>query len=79
MDVVGFSVGSSVRLTALKGAIRDVRAASVNTDIKVMVGGPLLLTQPDLLAELGADASATDAPGAVREARGLLTVRSAAS
>jgi methanogenic corrinoid protein MtbC1 len=43
-----------------------------------MVGGPLLLSRPGLMKELGADASASDAPGAVREARGLLSMLSAA-
>jgi methanogenic corrinoid protein MtbC1 len=78
VDVAGFSIASTVRIEALANCIRDVRRASVNTDIKVMVGGPLLLTRPNLVMELGADASASDAPGAVREARGLLSMRTAA-
>jgi methanogenic corrinoid protein MtbC1 len=78
VDVVGFSIASTVRIDALANCIRDVRKASVNTDIKVMVGGPLLLTRPNLVQELGADASASDAPGAVRAARGLLSMRTAA-
>jgi methanogenic corrinoid protein MtbC1 len=78
VDVAGFSIASTVRIEALANCIRDVRKASVNTDIKVMIGGPLLLTRPNLVMELGADASAADAPGAVREARGLLSMRTAA-
>nr|WP_294520390.1 cobalamin-dependent protein [uncultured Rhodopila sp.] len=78
VDVAGFSIASTVRIEALAQCIRDVRKASVNTDIKVMIGGPLLLTRPNLVMELGADASASDAPGAVREARGLLSMRTAA-
>jgi methanogenic corrinoid protein MtbC1 len=78
VDVAGFSIASSVRIEGLVNCIRDIRRASVNTDIKVMVGGPLLLTRPNLVQELGADASASDAPGAVREARGLLSMRTAA-
>jgi methanogenic corrinoid protein MtbC1 len=78
VDVAGFSIASTVRIEALANCIRDVRKASVNTDIKIMVGGPLLLTRPNLVQELGADVSAADAPGAVREARGLLSMRTAA-
>jgi methanogenic corrinoid protein MtbC1 len=78
VDVVGFSIGSNARVPALTSCIRDVRSASVNTDIKVMVGGSLLLTQPGVLKEVGGDASATDATGAVRVARGLLPARTVA-
>ena len=78
VDVAGFSIASTVRVETLASCIRDVRRASVNTDIKVMVGGPLLQTRPNLVQELGADASAFDAAGAVREARGLVSMRTAA-
>jgi methanogenic corrinoid protein MtbC1 len=78
VDVAGFSISGTGRIEGLAACIRDVRRASVNTDIKVMVGGPLLLSRPGLVKELGADASAPDAPGAVREARGLLSMRPAA-
>ncbi|MFL5258041.1 MAG: B12-binding domain-containing protein [Rhodopila sp.] len=75
VDVVGFSISSAVRVPVLTSCIRDVRSASINTDIKVMVGGSLLQTQPGVLREVGGDAFATDAPGAVRVARGLLPAR----
>jgi methanogenic corrinoid protein MtbC1 len=78
VDVAGFSIASNVRAEGLADCIRDVRRASVNTEIKVMVGGPLLLARPNLVQEVGADASASDAPGAVRQARGLLSMRTAA-
>ncbi|PPQ27846.1 cobalamin B12-binding domain-containing protein [Rhodopila globiformis] len=78
VDVIGFSISSAVRVPALANTIRDARAASINTDIKVMVGGSLLATQPGVLKEVGADAFATDAPGAVRVARGLLPARTVA-
>jgi MerR family transcriptional regulator, light-induced transcriptional regulator len=78
VDVIGFSISGSVRVPVLTSCIRDVRSASANTDIKVMVGGSLLLTQPGVLKEVGADAFATDAPGAVRVARGLLPARTVA-
>lgn len=78
IDVAGFSIGSGSKLDSLTACIRGVRQASCNKDIKIMVGGPLLLLRPDLVGVVGADSSAADAPSAVREARGLISMRAAA-
>ena len=43
-----------------------------------MVGGPLFLQRPELVTRVGADATAADAPAAVRQASGLLAMRAAA-
>ena len=43
-----------------------------------MVGGPLFLAHPELVARLGADSAAVDAPGAVRQASDLMKIRYAA-
>ena len=66
VDAVGFSVGSDQRLAWLKETITAVRAASRNTQLVVLVGGPLFSARPELAAELGADGTASngqDAPG----------------
>jgi methanogenic corrinoid protein MtbC1 len=78
VDVVGFSIGSIRHLEKLASCIRMIRKASRNRDIGVMVGGPLILQRPDLVTRIGADATAADALGAVRQARGLLSMRAAA-
>jgi len=78
IDVAGFSIGSAGRVEGLAQCIRAVRRVSQNPDLFVMVGGPLLLTQPDLVTRVGADTTATDAAAAVRQARGLLAMRAAA-
>jgi methanogenic corrinoid protein MtbC1 len=78
VDVVGFSIGSIKHLDNLANCIRTVRRASRNRYIGVMVGGPLILQRPDLVTRIGADATAVDAQGAVRQARGLLSMRAAA-
>jgi methanogenic corrinoid protein MtbC1 len=78
VDVVGFSVGSSKRLDELTACISAVRKASRNRDLGIMVGGPLFLQRPELVARVGADTTAPDAPSAVRQARGLLALRTAA-
>ncbi|WP_428491259.1 cobalamin B12-binding domain-containing protein [Rhodopila sp.] len=77
-DVVGFSIGSMQRLDQLTTCISAVRKASRNPYLAVLVGGPLLLERPDLVARVGADATAVDAPAAVRQARGLLAMQAAA-
>jgi MerR family transcriptional regulator, light-induced transcriptional regulator len=79
VDVAGFSIGSISHLDQLKACIRVVRKASRNRYIGVMVGGPLLLQRPDLVTRLGADATASDAASAIRQAKGLLTMRSFAA
>ena len=79
VDVAGFSVGSTKRLDKLAHCIRAVRKASRNTNLAVMVGGPLFVRRPDLVARVGADTTATDAPGALRQAKSLLAMRAAAN
>ena len=78
VDVAAFSIGSIRHLDKLASCIRALRKASRNRYIGVMVGGPLILERPDLVIRIGADATAADAPGAVRQARGLLSMRAAA-
>jgi MerR family transcriptional regulator, light-induced transcriptional regulator len=78
VDVAGFSIGSLARLEGLTECIRAVRRASRNPNLYVMVGGPLFLARPGLLARTGADAAANDAAGAVRQANGLLGMGAAA-
>jgi methanogenic corrinoid protein MtbC1 len=79
IDVVGFSIGSVGMLDDLADCVRRVRRASCNPGLCVMVGGPLFLMRPDLVATLGADMAANDAAEAVRHARELLAIRAAAA
>jgi MerR family transcriptional regulator, light-induced transcriptional regulator len=59
-DVVGFSIGSELRLDWLKAQIVNVRKHARNDAMVVLVGGPLFTLYPNLVAEVGADASASD-------------------
>jgi methanogenic corrinoid protein MtbC1 len=72
--IVGFSAGCGRRLDALSGAIRAVRKASVNPDVRIMVGGPVFAEHPELVAMVGADATATDGRQAVLQAQNLLAL-----
>ncbi len=78
LDIAAFSAGSSKGIEALTACIVAVRRASRNRYLGIMVGGPLFLAHPELVTRVGADTTAADAPGAVRQARGLLAMRDAA-
>ncbi len=70
--VVGFSVSNEAKLEALTLAIRAVRRASRNREVGIMVGGPVFLAHPELVAMVGADATAADGRQAVQQAQRLL-------
>lgn len=69
--VVGLAAGSTGDLDALKSTIVRVRAESRNPTIGVMVGGPMFTANPSLATDMGADATAPNAPTAVLAAQKL--------
>ena len=71
-DVVGFSVSSDRRLDELKKDIHDIRRDSRNRNVGIMLGGPMVIAQPDLVASMGADMMSADATTAPQQARGLI-------
>ncbi len=77
--VVGFSLACGTRLDALAAAIRRVRRASRNRALGVMVGGPMFVAHPELVAMVGADATASDGRQAVQQAQSLLTLLAGSS
>jgi methanogenic corrinoid protein MtbC1 len=77
--VVGLSLGSDLRLEAMAAMIRSIRHASRNRAVGVMVGGPLLLARPELVALVGADATAADGPQAVLRAESICGRQAAAA
>jgi len=66
--VAGLSLGSEVRIDELTGAIRSIRQGSRNRSIGVMVGGPIFLSHPELVAVVGADQMAANAQDAIERA-----------
>ncbi|MGT2477895.1 cobalamin B12-binding domain-containing protein [Methylobacterium oryzae CBMB20] len=70
--VVGLTLSSEACIDQLAIAIRSVRDVSCNRSIGVMVGGPVFLEHPELVHQVGADASAVDAATAVLLAQRLL-------
>jgi methanogenic corrinoid protein MtbC1 len=74
-EIVGFSLSCTRHVPALAAAVGQARAASSNPSILVLVGGPIFIDAPELAREVGADATARDAAGAVQLARSLLDGR----
>jgi len=72
--VVGFSVSNEKRLDALTSVIRAIRRTSRNREVGVMVGGPVFIEHPELVAMVGADATAVDGRQAVLQAQHLLAL-----
>lgn len=75
-DLVGLSVGSDGHVHPLGSVILALRRASRNPAIGVMVGGPILEGRPQLVAEVGADFTASDARQAVERADAYVAMRS---
>ncbi|WP_270933224.1 cobalamin B12-binding domain-containing protein [Falsiroseomonas oryzae] len=73
-SVVGFSLAGESRLDALSGLIRDIRRATRNPHLGVLVGGQVFTERPELAALVGADATASDGQQAVLKAETLLAL-----
>jgi len=71
-DVVGFSVSSDRKLEELKQDICTIRRDSRNRHVGIMLGGPMMIAQPGLVAAMGADMMSVDAATAPQQARGLI-------
>ena len=71
-DIVGFSVSSDRRLDELKKDIHDIRRYSRNRHVGIIIGGPMVIAQPDLVASMGADMMSADATTAPQQAHGLI-------
>jgi len=72
VDVVGFSIGSELRLEWLRTSITAVRESSRNRQIVVLCGGPIFTLHPQWLTHVGADATALDGREAPNVADRLL-------
>jgi methanogenic corrinoid protein MtbC1 len=75
--MVGVSAACGDDLDPVVKAIRQIRRASRNRDVAVMVGGPAFIADPQLAAMVGADATAMDGRQAVLAAESLLAATAA--
>jgi methanogenic corrinoid protein MtbC1 len=71
---VGFSLACEEKLDTLATTIREVRRASRNPQIGVLVGGRVFIDRPELAALVGADATAPDGQQAALKAETLLAL-----
>jgi methanogenic corrinoid protein MtbC1 len=74
-DVVGFTIGAERHIEDLAAAVHALRKHSRNPNVRVLVGGPLLLERPEVAAQVGADATALDARQAILEAERQVIAR----
>lgn len=74
-DVVGFSAGSEARLDWLPSCIAALRRASCHRGVAVLVGGPAFTLRPQLVRQVGADATTADGSEAPGLAESLLAGR----
>lgn len=74
-DAAGISVGSESQIDGLEELINELRQASRNKSLIIMVGGPMFAHQPSLAEQVGADATAIDAESAVAEAEQRLAAK----
>lgn len=75
-SMVGLSLAGESRLDALATLIREIRRASRNPHVGLLVGGRIFTEQPELAALVGADATSNDGRQAVLKAETLLTLLS---
>jgi methanogenic corrinoid protein MtbC1 len=71
-DVIGLAAGSETRLEPLRQCILNVRMASRNKDVRVMVGGPIFAGHPERVKFVGADACGLDGKQAPVQADRLI-------
>lgn len=70
-QLLALSVTMPFNLDKVKDIITEVRKKEAHRSMKIMVGGGVFLTMPDIWSELGADAAAGDAREATLVARRL--------
>ena len=79
VTMIGFSAGDEDRLDPLAALITQVRAASQNSELIVMVGGTCFIDRPELVGRIGADTTAKDAREALTVMRRYLETKAAAN
>ena len=70
---MALSAGLGLNIRATAELVASIHAS--HADVPVIVGGPPFSELPDLWQTVGADGSASDAAGAVREGERLVATR----
>ncbi|MEL6665060.1 MAG: cobalamin-dependent protein [Pseudomonadota bacterium] len=72
LDMIGLSVARSFEASTVSVVIEQIRTSSRNSDIKVILGGPLIERDPTFAGRVGADGGMVDAEAAPAAAKTLL-------
>ena len=72
-DVVGLSVVAKRNVAAVSRAIHNIRQQAKNPDLKILLGGRIAATNPELLANIGADRIVTDTDNLAELTRAMLS------
>lgn len=73
--LVGLSASCERHMEPLASTIRAIRHESLNHSVGILVGGNIFIEHPELVAYVGADATAIDSRDAVDQAENLLALR----
>ncbi|PHR96721.1 MAG: cobalamin B12-binding protein [Oceanobacter sp.] len=74
-DLVGLTVSLDCPKATLSGLVSAIRSVSSNPETRIMMGGRVINDAPNLIEECGADATASDAPAAVKLADALVPLK----
>ncbi len=64
-DVVGMTASSDASISQLTALVRRIREASLNSDVKILLGGSAFLGEPSMALALGADIEACSGPDVI--------------
>lgn len=71
-DLVGLTITNDSPSSALQSLIRAIRTVSANPETRILIGGRLVNANPDLVEQIGADGTATDAFSALELAERMV-------
>ncbi|MEO0499650.1 MAG: cobalamin-dependent protein [Pseudomonadota bacterium] len=71
-DLVGLTITNDCPRAELSGLVNAIRSVSSNPGIRIMMGGRVIIEQPELVECCGGDGTAMDAPSAVDLANSLV-------
>lgn len=74
-DLIGLTISRDCPTATLTNLVNAIRSVSNNPGARIMMGGRLINEKPELVEQCGADATATDAPGAVLLADSIIPVK----
>lgn len=76
-DAVGVSISTDRQLETLERLLPQLKATTLNKEMQIFAGGPMVMHEPDRLKWQFAEIMAEDAPGTVRKLNEILPSRMA--